>query len=276
MTAVIHKNIDHVQMILDQAKQLDILRDLIDKTEVKGRSPLWQASGSGVNNICKLLLENKSDVNKSSKKGSSPLFVASQNGHSRIVQMLLDNKASINQPDKYGATPLYIASDSGHSTIVDILLQNGADPFKTNDIRATAIFAAAHEGRANVVELFLNNGFPIEHRSYKNYNILHAASKNNQIEVAKCILERDKKNQIVNDTRNTCNHTPLTLAIQRCGNLDMVKLLIDHGADPMMKGDGKLPLEWAQKEGKQDIVAYLQTIVGDPTKSKSVFSFLKI
>ena len=62
MTAVIHKNIDQVQMILDQAKQLDILKDLIDKTEVERKSPLWVASGHGVNNICQLLLENKSDV----------------------------------------------------------------------------------------------------------------------------------------------------------------------------------------------------------------------
>ena len=89
----------------------------------------------------------------------------------------------------------------------------------------------------------------------------------NQIEVAKCILKRDKSNQIVNDNRNTYNDTPLTLAIEESGNLEMVKLLIDHNADPMMKGDGKSPLEWAQEKDKKDIVAYLQTIVNDKQKS---------
>jgi len=83
----------------------------------------------------------------------------------------------------------------------------------------------------------------------------------NQIEVAKCILKRDKNNQIVNDNRNTWNHSPLTLAIQQSGNIDMVKLLIDHNADPMMKGNGNSPLEWAQEKNKKDIVSYLQTIV---------------
>jgi len=59
------------------------------------------------------------------------------------------------------------------------------------------------------------------------------------------------------------NHTPLTDAIWESGNLDMVQLLIDHGADPMMKGNRKSPLEWAQEKDKKDIVAYLQTIVNE-------------
>ena len=85
----------------------------------------------------------------------------------------------------------------------------------------------------------------------------------NHIEVAKCILKRDKKNQIVNDNKNTVDVTPLTISIANSGNLDMVKLLIDHGADPMMKGNGKSPLKWAQEKDKKDIVSYLQTIVNE-------------
>ena len=41
----------------------------------------------------------------------------------------------------------------------------------------------------------------------------------------------------------------------------MVRTLIQNDADPILKGYGKSPLEWAQEKDKQDIVAYLQTIV---------------
>ena len=125
-TAVVDKNFDQVKMILDQAKQLDVLRDLIDKTDLEGRSPLWVASFKGVNNICKLLLENKSDVNKSNKYGVSPLCVASHEGHATIVKTLLANEASIDQPTNDGATPLFMASQFGHSKVVQLLIDNGA------------------------------------------------------------------------------------------------------------------------------------------------------
>ena len=77
MTAVVHKNFDQVKSILDAGRQLDVLKDVIDKTDLAGRSPLWVASSDGLNNICQLLLESKSDVNKSNKNGTSPLFIAS-------------------------------------------------------------------------------------------------------------------------------------------------------------------------------------------------------
>ena len=55
----------------------------------------------------------------------------------------------------------------------------------------------------------------------------------------------------------------------------MVRTLIQNDADPNLKGYGKSQLEWAQEKSKQDIVAYLQKIIKDKRKSKSVFSFWK-
>ena len=88
-TAVVDKNFDQVKSILDAGKQLDVLRDLIDKTDVEGRSPLYIASSGGVNRLCQSLLENKSDVNKSRKDGYFPLSVASQRGHTEVVNRQL-------------------------------------------------------------------------------------------------------------------------------------------------------------------------------------------
>ena len=232
MTAVVRKNIDQVQSILDQAKQLDVLIDLIDKTDVdEGRSPLWQASGRGVNNICQLLLENKADVNKGNKNGASPLFVASQNGHTEVVQTLLENKAYIDQPDNNGATPLYIASQNGHSTVAQLLIDNGASIHKRKNNGFTPIMMASQNGHNTVLETLLKN------------------------------VQQQKRREVVNDRSNKDNDSPLTVAIQFDGQLETVKTLLKYNADPNLKGDGKSPLEWAQEKDKQDIVAYLRSII---------------
>ena len=54
----------------------------------------------------------------------------------------------------------------------------------------------------------------------------------------KLILNHELGRQLLNDTSNQYNHTPLTCAIQCGGNLDTVKLLIKEGADYNKKGDG--------------------------------------
>ena len=89
-------------------------------------------------------------------------------------------------------------------------------------------------------------------------------------------VQQEKRREIVNDRSNKYNHSPLISAIKLYGQLQTVKTLIEYNADPNLKGyEGKSPLEWAQEKDKQDIVAYLRTIVNDKPKFKSVFSFLK-
>ena len=74
-------------------------------------------------------------------------------------------------------------------------------------------------------------------------------------------VQQEKRRELVNDRSNKNNDSPLTLAIQFDGQLQTVKTLIEYNADPNLKGDGKTPLEWAQEMDKQDIVAYLRSIV---------------
>ena len=66
---------------------------------------------------------------------------------------------------------------------------------------------------------------------------------------------------ICSSTSNMFNHTPLTVAIRWDGDLAMIKLLINAGADKDKAGyQNKTPLEWAREKGKSDIVKYLQNL----------------
>ena len=263
MTAVVNENIDQVKSIIDQAKQLDILRALIDKTDVEGRSPLWQASGTGVNNICQLLLENKADVNKSDKTLGSPLFVASQKGHTEVVQTLLDNNASIDQPKNDDATPLFIACEKGQSTVVQMLIDNGASIHQPMTEGATPLFIASQNGHTAVVQLLIDSRASIHQPANDGYTPIMAASQIGHSTVLETLLknvQQEKRREVVNDRSNDYNVSPLIAAITGDGQLQTVKTLIECNADPNLKVNGKSPLAWAQEKNKQDIVAYLQTI----------------
>ena len=283
--AVANNNIEEFQEIIEQATQLNILEELINKTDNDGRSPLYVASWKGRNDIAQLLLSNgadinllkkdgtsplsaaaqyghsnvvqtllsnKADINLSDKDGTSPLFVAAQEGHSNVVQTLINNNASIDQAKNNGVTPLYMACTYGHLEVVQLLLNNKADPYKTRDEGDTPIFKAAQKGHTKIVEKLLDNNFPINHKNFKNLTVLHVAAWHNKSDVVKLICERDEKKELINDNLNDWNHTPLTFGIANAAGIDVLRVLINYGADLTKKGNGKTPLQLAEEKERAE------------------------
>ena len=137
----------------------------------------------------------------------------------------------MNKSQKEGASPLCRASAKGHSTVVQLLIDNKASIHQPMNDGYTPIMKASQKGHSTVVETLLKN------------------------------VQPEKRRELVNDRSNKYNSSPLTAAIRFDGQLQTVKTLIEYNADPNLKGDGKTPLEWAQEEDKQDIVAYLRSII---------------
>ena len=276
MIAIDNNNIEKIREIIEQATQLNILDELINKPDHEGRSPLWSSSLKGRNDIVQLLLSNGADINLSNKNGSSPLYIAAQEGHSNVVQTLINNNASIDKAKNDCATPLYVACQNGHLEVVQLLLNNKANPYKTRDTGSTPMYKAAQKGHTKIVEKLLDNNIPITHKSYKDLTILHVASQENKFDTVKLICERDTKKELINENKNNWNTTPLTVGIQNEAGIDVVRLLISYGADPEKKGDGKTPLKWAKSKGKEEVASYLKSIIGNKQENNSSFlSFLK-
>ena len=143
MHAVDDKDINEIKSIINNATNLNILSDLIDKTSFeKGQSALWRATSGGSTEIVQILLDNKADVNLAAKKGASPLFIASAAGHLDIVKCLIDHKAAVDQAMNDGSTPFLAACFEGHLQTLKILIQHGADPYKQTDCGITGIYLA--------------------------------------------------------------------------------------------------------------------------------------
>lgn len=195
----------------------------------------------------------------------SKLLKASEEGNVSAARKLLDldtdlrvKKAIISYRDWWGNTPLHIASALGYNEIVELLVRYGASLNAKNISRDTALHRAAGKGHKNTVELLLKSGADI--------NILNNSGQtpgywayylqgNNHQDIAKMLIEAGLD---LNTQSKSSGWTMLMWASYR-GDIDMVNLLLEKGADPAIKGkDGNNALDLAKRKGKLKVVYVIE------------------
>lgn len=198
-----------------------------------GSSPLTSAGANGdYVEMAQLLVENGAGVNTRSTAGGYPLHRAAGRGNIKVTKYLLAHGANPNAADGKGFTALYSAagSDCGVSTAA-ALLSKGADPNVKNVYGQTALHQAASQGVPKIVELLLANKADVNSISSEGFTPLHAAACNGKNDTRKTVVEiLLKSGANVNAKIPRSGETPLHKAIFR-GDVEVVKLLLDHGAD---------------------------------------------
>ncbi len=71
--------------------------------------------------IAKLLVESGADINKSDVRGQTPLFYAARTGNKEMVEYLLEKKVNYAATDNIGNNARIIAYQTGHNDIVELL-----------------------------------------------------------------------------------------------------------------------------------------------------------
>lgn len=154
-----------------------------------------------------------------------PICAFAREGELNEVQKLLSSGVDPNCQDGRGWCPLMWATAEGHINIVELLLEYGADPNVINYLGRSAIMYAS------------NYGF---------------------YEIAKALL---RKGAIPNPSKEFSDHPPLSAAADK-GNLEVVKLLVEHGANVMHKGeDKKTALDISMEAGHVNVAKYLRNIM---------------
>ena len=167
---------------------------------------LHSASYQGTPEMVETLLNHGVKLNAKNHWSEVVLHVVSRcrqdsQGEVRVAKLLLERGMDVNTRRKDHWTPLHLASYFGNVKIVRLLLDNGAD-------------LEAAEGKMGEK--------PIHQVSYGKYR-----SQEDGIRVAQLLLEHGA---YVN-TRRKDHWTPLHLA-SYFGNVEIVRLLLDSGADP--------------------------------------------
>lgn len=108
-------------------------------------------------------------VNEKDIYGQNPIYYAAREGHLELCKLLVENGTDINLEDKYGQTCIFYAIRQGHYEIVDFLIKNGANVNKTDKKKQTPVSYAMRIGQNNIVELLVaNGGIKPEHKTKNN------------------------------------------------------------------------------------------------------------
>ena len=166
------------------------------------------------------------------KRHFTPLHIAVSEGHLDICQMLLERNADVRAHDYSGNTALHFAASEGHLETARLLLERGADVNSQNNEGLTPLQQASQgmrEGCLDIVCLLLEHRADWDPGDNCKNTALHLAASNGHLEAARILLERGANI----DFRNNGGLTPLQQASQsmREGCLDIMHLLLDHGAD---------------------------------------------
>ncbi|KAI1455233.1 ankyrin repeat protein [Annulohypoxylon moriforme] len=207
----------------------------------------------------------------------TPLLYAARNGEVEIVRILLeDPRVDPNARDHiFGVTPLWYASAAGHENVVKLLLgKPSVDPDSRDDQGdcMSPLSIASWRGHKSVVKLLLaTEGVdPDSYDGCEQTPLGRAAWKGHE-EIVDLLLEDERVNPNAKDARD---FTPIILAAME-GHEGIVKLLLSKGGDIDLNATDDLdrlsPLQWAAKNGKENMVRTLLTYERVDVNQVSVF-----
>ncbi len=185
------------------------LEDLADsygqsgKKDGGGLTPLVYAAREGCFQCAQILVESGAKVNQATTYGWTALLTATQNRHYQLAAYLLDHGADANLANNGGWTPLYLATDNRN-------IESGDYPVRRPDM---------------------------DHLDFIKVLLAKGARVNTRI----CGVESSAKDCKGDTTETRTNFTmqwlseegatPFLRAAQS-GDVTLMKLLLDHGADP--------------------------------------------
>ncbi len=243
MMAARSGNLNAVKVLLDHGAQVNA------KENLRGTTAIMWAAEEGHADVIKYLADHGADIKLVSavitpprrrglgfapptappgpaKGGLAPLHFATRQGSMESVRVLLAAGADVNQTTADGSSPLLVAVQNGFYPIAQFLIDNKANVNLTNNKgwsplylavknrnqEITAVPGPSTDGVLEFITLLLDRGADPNVR-------LKAATEVHQAMTAAWLKEEGA--------------TPL-LRAALCGDLTVVRLLIDHGADPLI------------------------------------------
>ncbi|KAL9127871.1 MAG: hypothetical protein Q9217_003336 [Psora testacea] len=229
-------------------------------------SALEAAIRFGSQEVVKLLLEHRADVNARCSAWQNPLQAAVLFADSSTIKLLLEYGADINAQTAFGDTALRIAALDGKLEAVNLLLEHGAYVNGLTGYLGNALQAAAQSGRLQVIKLLLKHGADITVQPLiaSRLSVLHLAVESESFVVLSMICERG--GDIHLSTQDKRGLTPLHTAVIK-GNVDIVRYLLGRGASPDESDFRNVyPLQSAIKKrnGEMSLLIYSYTKVDLP------------
>ncbi|KAM0081537.1 hypothetical protein ACKRZS_006323 [Fusarium odoratissimum] len=165
----------------------------VDFPDINGQTALMEASKRGHNRIDELLLENQSNVDHQDHKGDTALMKACIGDHADVIELLVAANAQLDIENDKGDTALDHGGRYCGEDSIKRLLHQSTDPTIRDQHSGTVLISASHWKRPNIVSLILKDAKLKPTSKFINLALSEACSNSNE---------------------------------------KVVRLLIDHGANP--------------------------------------------
>jgi ankyrin repeat protein len=232
-----------------------------------GITPLLQASRAGDATMVGMLIKAGADVAAPHPDGETALMAASRTGHIEAVKLLIEAGANANVADSYQQqTPLMWAAAEGHLAVVNELLKAGADPNRAAHVNGmderkhgdfpsggfTALHFAVRNGHDDVAAALVKGGADPKATNADGLTPSMVAVTNDRFDLAAKLLElgadaNDGSLYFAVDMHDATSdmraHDGSRLRadhLNKLTSLDLVKLLLDKGADPNKPFHGQI------------------------------------
>jgi ankyrin repeat protein len=214
----------------------------------KGQTALMWAASEGNAAAVDVLLTHGADVNAKSKSGFTPLLFAVRNDHRDSAEALLNHSANVNDVAPDGTSALNMAVVNAYFDLAAFLLDRGANP-NASDPRGSALHTLAWlrkpgsdgaagvgntghapplpSGRMTALELAKRL---LDHGANPNIRV---GWKENTFGKEGGTARNPPNIQLGRHLLSYVGATPFYVAAKN-GDAPYMKLLADHGADPLM------------------------------------------
>ena len=170
---------------------------------------------------------------------ATPLIAAAKHGDVVMTNKLLNEGAKVDEPNegKWSATPLYWSLSECKFETAELLLKKGANVNSTDSYGYSPLQVAASCKKVELscIEQLLQKGADVNYKSKSNgFTSLHYATSSGSVDVVKLLLDKGADINAL-DNKGT---TPLMLAVKN-NSLPIAKLLLERGADVNLRDKHK-------------------------------------
>lgn len=238
----IENNWSRVLPLIGQCMPFSVTREQNHPFECEPGVPIMKVLVKYLDDRNIMLKERLKSLRKSVAVG------AVTNNYYHLLRFVLNDGFDIDEPvDPQEHTLLHTAAKTSNIDIMQLLIDRGADLTTINKSKRTAIHSAVMHNREEAVRLLLDSGMPVDIAAGTNLTALHDAIRSESIPMINYLLQRGA------DIEAKSPDTPLQVAVLERGEA-CVAALLDAGANPNVRDkDDDTPLMTACKKSAPSV-----------------------